>query len=149
MNPADLSAQLQNFKMKVARLILIAFAVALITGCKTVAYNPSYLRPVAQSIEPRYAGKLLILTTPADDQFVFHGRPHSLTGVAWKLNVPFGEITKKASGEIYGHLFKVGCEFGRVTDPSRFAITIQPKIEDFEWRMNELKKHRFCDHPAD
>ncbi len=132
---------------KTLRLVILAFGVVFFAGCKTVAYNPSFIRPVAQSVEPRYPGKLLILTTPSDDQFVFRGRPHSLTGVAWKLKVPFGEITKKASGEIYGHLFQSGYEFGRVPNPNRFVVTIKPKIEDFAWRMNQLKNVGFAITP--
>ena len=132
---------------KILKLVFLVFAAALITGCKTVAYNPSYIRPVAQSIEPRYPGKLLILTTPSEDQFVFHGHPDSLTGCAWNLKVPFGEIEKKASGEIYGHLFESGYEFGSVANTNRFAVTIHPKIEDFAWRMNQLKNIGFAITP--
>ena len=131
---------------KIIPALLLLNAI-LCAGCKTVEYNPSYIRPVAQSVEPRYPGKLMILTTSSEDQFVFQGHPDSLTGVAWNLKVPFGEITKKASGEIYGHLFQSGYEFGRTADTNRFAITIHPKIEDFAWRMNQLKNIGFAITP--
>jgi hypothetical protein len=129
------------------RLLFLVIAFGLVAGCKTVVYNPSYIRPVAQTVEPRYPGKLLILTTPADDQYVFQGHPDSLTGVAWKLKVPFGEMTKKASGEIYGHLFQSGYEFGREAAPGQCSIILQPKIEDFDWRMNQLKNLGFAITP--
>ena len=112
-----------------------------------MAYNPSYIRPVAQTVAPRYPGKLLILTTTADDHYVFHGHPDSLTGVAWNLKVPFGEIAKKSSGEIYGHLFQSGYEFGSEPETNQYVVTIHPQIESFAWRMNELKNLGFAITP--
>jgi hypothetical protein len=132
--------------LKSVRLIFWACTAALITGCHTVAYNPSYIRPVAQTVEPRYPGKVLIFTTPAEDKFVFQGHPNSFTGCTWSLHVPFGEITKKTSGEIYGHLFQAGYETGNVVE-NRFAVTIHPRIEGFAWRMNQLKNAGFAITP--
>jgi hypothetical protein len=48
----------------------------------------------------------------ADDKFVFHGHPKSVTGIAWNLKVPLGKMSKKMAGDTYGHLFEAGYEFG-------------------------------------
>ena len=132
---------------KILKVAFLTLAAAFIAGCKTVAYNPSYIRPVAEGVTPRYPGKLLILTSPSEDQYVFHGHPDSLTGCAWNLKVPFGEMVKKSSGEIYGHLFQSGYEFGSVANSNDFAVSIHPKIEDFAWRMNQLKNFGFAITP--
>jgi len=133
--------------IKYTKLGLVVVVASILTGCHTVAYNPSYIRPVAQTVAPRYPGKLLILTAPADDHLVFQGHPQSLTACMWSLHVPFGEIAKKASGEIYGHLFQSGYEFGSVADSHRFTVTIHPQIDDFAWRMNQLKNAGFAITP--
>jgi S1-C subfamily serine protease len=134
---------------KTWRLVLLVFGAALLAGCKTVAYNPTYTRPVAINIVPRYQGKLLLFTTPSDDKFVFHGHPKSVTGVAWNLKVPLGEMSKKMAGDIYGHLFEAGYEFGHEIDTNnnRFVVILHPQIEDFAWRMNQAKNIGFAITP--
>ena len=123
-------------------------AAVLCAGCKTVTYNPSYTRPVTMKITPRYSGKLLLYTTSAEDKFVFHGHSKSFTGIAWDLKVPLGKMSKEMAGDIYGHLFEAGYEFGSQVDTnSGYALILHPKIEDFAWRMNQAKNLGFAITP--
>jgi hypothetical protein len=134
---------------KITIPVLALFVLILCAGCKSVDYNPTYTRPLTSGILPRYQGKLLIYTTPSDDDFVFHGHPKSVTGIAWKLKVPLGKMSKKMAGDIYGRSFGAGYEFGGALDINNngFVVILHPQIEDFAWRMNQAKNLGFAITP--
>lgn len=133
---------------KITIFALAFLTVFLCVGCKTVDYDPNYTRFATTNIVAKYHGELLLFTTSSDDKFIFHGHPDSLTGTAWNLSVPLGEMSKKIAGDIYGHLFEGGYEFGDKSDTKKqFAAIIYPQIEDFSWRMNQAKNLGFAITP--
>jgi S1-C subfamily serine protease len=72
-----------------------------------------------------------------------------VTGFAWQLDAPLGELAKKTAAEIYGHSFVNGYDTANSTDfkLGSFAAIIHPQIQNFAWQFNQARNAGFAITP--
>ncbi len=135
--------------LRTAALAAGLLAIALLSGCAhTGSYNQAYL---AAARRPAIVadGKVLVVTAPADDQFVFSGKPTSFTGSANTLTLPVGSILRESALAAFADTFKGGATAaaaGSATEGG--ALIVAPRLLSFTYEYNQLKNIGFAITPT-
>ncbi len=129
--------------------LIVLSSSFLFVGCAFKGqYQPELLSKQLSSLEAKYDGKALVVTSLEDDQKNYNQGPTSLTGAATKLNVNVGSYLKEISVEVFSRLFKEGAIHSNDNNHSgNYTIVINPKILNYEWRFNQLKNLGFAITP--
>lgn len=127
-----------------AALLIVTLAAA---GCSmSTGYRPDYVQSRAVSVDERIAGKALLVTAPADDQYIFTGKPTSLTASASTLSVPLGFMVRQIAETVLGEVCTQGVDHaGAAADG--YAVIVQPRITAFEYGYPQLKNLGFAITP--
>lgn len=133
--------------MNSLRLLLLSFALLLLSGCAfNAGYNPSYLPK--ESVRLGLEGKSLVVISEVDAQWQFSGKPTSFTGSGTTLTVPLGEITKQVALKVFGAAFTGGADFRHdALGAEGYRLIIKPKISKFSYEYNQLKNLGFAITP--
>jgi hypothetical protein len=128
----------------------IALAVLALGGCAmTSTFNQGYLAAARRPVAVQADGRVLIVTTPADDAYVYTGHPTSFTGSATTLTLPLGSIVKETATAAFADAFKGGAEpAGTVKNADRYAVIVTPKLTSFSYEYNQLKNIGFAVTPT-
>jgi hypothetical protein len=85
-------------------------------------------------------GRAVILTTEADDNYVFTGNPTSFTGGGTSIAIPLGLITKEIAQHTFERMFSDGVVQTRNIDSiSTYRVVITPRIRNFSYAYNQLR----------
>lgn len=124
-------------------------ALSLIAGCTyTTRYNPALFDSPQISDQERLDGRVLVMTAPADDAWVYSGHPSSLTGGGTTLNVPLGEITREAAAKAFGDLFRGGVDrSNHVVGLESYRVVVAPRTVAFDYKYNALRNVGFAVTP--
>jgi hypothetical protein len=126
-----------------ARACLIA-AIALacaLAGCAaTGSFRPDYLSAARRPPSVHSDGRVLLVTSAADDAYVFTGHPTSFSGRATSLTLPLGVIARETAAAAFADTFGSGVDLsGGVKDPARYVVIVAPRVLDFSYSFNQLK----------
>lgn len=123
--------------------------MALLSGCAhTGSFNQAYL---AAARRPAVVadGKVQVVTAPADDEFVFSGKPTSFTGGANTLTLPIGSILRESAVAAFADAFKGGAVAGASGAAARAdALVVAPRLLAFSYEYNQLKNIGFAITPT-
>jgi hypothetical protein len=138
--------------MKVTLLMhrLLTFSLLfLIASCTTpLAYNPAYEGTLTPVPGAQLSGRGVILTTEADDNYVFAGGPTSFTGAATNISIPLGLITKEIAQHAFERMFSEGVVQTRNLESiSSYEVVITPRVRNFSYAYNSLKNAGFLITP--
>jgi hypothetical protein len=135
--------------MKLMRVGLGAFAALLLTGCAaSMAYRADYVpdKPVADS--DRITGRVLVYTTPADDDKLITAGATSFTGSGMQLTTPVGTMTKEIALKVFSKASTDGADASHdLRDASRYTIILRPQTQDFTHGFPQLKNLGFAITP--
>ncbi|MDO8907549.1 MAG: hypothetical protein Q7W55_03500 [Pseudohongiella sp.] len=122
-------------------LILMALAFAAISACtSTLQYNPQYEGRILPAPGAQLAGRAVIFTTEAEDNYIYTGNPTSFTGGGTKISIPLGLITKEISQNGFERIFSDGAVLARDLDAvSDYRVIVRPRISNFSYAYNQLK----------
>lgn len=137
-------------KPRFVRFVGAVLAVLAVAGCSsTSSYNPSYLAAARRPAAVMSDGKVLLVTTPQDDAYVYTGNPTSFTGSATTLTIPLGSIVRETAVAAFTDTFKGGVDVAaQVTDPSRYVVIVAPKLVSYSYEYNQLKNVGFAITPT-
>jgi hypothetical protein len=133
----------------VRRLSILLAGLAGLAGCTfATTFNASYFpqRPVPE--DQRIDGRVLVLTDPQDDAYVYSGSPTSFTGSATTLTLPLGQITREAAAAAFTNVFRGGAE--KSNDRSgldRYRTIVTPRVKSFTYEYNALRNLGFAATP--
>lgn len=132
------------------RLTMLVPAIALVSGCAfTGKYDPSYLAAARKPADHVVDGKVLIVTSQTDDEYVFSGHPTSFTGSATTLTLPVGQITKEAAKAAFGDRFKDGADTTTALQSAAgYRLIVAPKVTKFSYEYNQAKNLGFAITPT-
>ena len=132
--------------MKILNTILVILVISVFASCtNTVQYKPGILSPKLSTLEAKYDGKALIFTEEEEDKKDYTQNPTSFTGSATKLKANIGTHLKEISKEVFSKLFKDGADHANsLENKEQYTIIIQPTIEDYQYRYNQLKNLGFA-----
>lgn len=122
------------------RIVLIS-CLLLTSACTTsVSYNPSLEGRLMPIPGPQFEGRGVILTTEADDNYVFEGGPTSFTGGGSSIRIPLGLITKEIAQHAFERMFDDGVIQTRDIESLRdYTVIITPRIRNFSYAYNQLQ----------
>jgi hypothetical protein len=131
------------------RMATVAAALCALAGCAhRGALNPTYFPRQGFAEEQRVDGRALVITAPADDAFVYEGRPESFTGSATTLALPLGVITREAAAIAFGDLFRGGADrTNAVAGLESYRVVIAPRATRFSYAYNALRNLGFAVTP--
>lgn len=135
---------------RLARLLAGALAAFVLAGCaSTGTYNPAYLAAARRPAATQVDGRVLVVTSPQDDAFVYTGNPTSFTGSATTLTLPLGSIVRETAVAAFADTFKSGAEAApAVKDVARYVVIVSPKLSSFSYEYNQLKNAGFAITPT-
>jgi hypothetical protein len=130
------------------RWLLILVAAWLSACAHTGTLNQAYLS-AARRPDANVPGKVLVLSTASDDAYQFVGSPTSLTGAAWTLTLPMGQIMRESAVAAYADVFRGGATAGaQLPESSSYAYVVSPKLLSFSYEYNQLKNVGFAITPT-
>jgi hypothetical protein len=128
-------------------LLVFGVLYLFVSGCSyNVGYNPNYV----PDEEPEHlsADEVILIMDEVDEEYVFLGKPTSMTGGGTTLEVPLGFILKEVSEEILEDRFSGGVDFANEFTPGeQYLFALNPEITGFEYRYNQLKNAGFAITP--
>lgn len=135
---------------RLVRLLAGALLASALIGCaSTGSYNASYLAAARRPAAIQTDGKVLIVTAPQDDGYVYSGNPTSFTGSATTLTLPLGAIAREAAVAAFADTFKSGADVApAVQDPARYVVVVAPRLVGFSYEYNQLKNAGFAITPT-
>lgn len=135
---------------RLVRMLAGALAASALVGCATTgSYNASYLAAARRPATIQTDGRVLIVTTPQDDAYVYTGNPTSFTGRATTLTLPLGAIVREAAVAGFADTFKSGADVATtVKDPARYVVIVAPRLASFSYEYNQLKNAGFAITPT-
>jgi hypothetical protein len=110
-------------------------------GCITrrVEYHPDYV-PSVLSPGLSAPGRALLLVEPADEAYVFRGRPNSFHAGGVTMELPLGRIVARSSERILQELFEDGCVTApRIDSTVRYSAVIRIKPLSYEYAFNQIR----------
>jgi hypothetical protein len=110
-------------------------------GCVTrrVEYHPDYMSSVL-SPGMSVTGRALLLVEPADEAYVFRGRPQSFHAGGVTMEMPLGQIISRSSQRVLNDLFEEGCVVAPRTDTTfRYAAALRIKPLSYEYAFNQIR----------
>jgi hypothetical protein len=133
-------------KQGLIRLVVATFVVLWVSGCAyNVAYNPSYLPP-APSVT-KSEGKVLIMMTAEQEQWVYSDHPTSFTGSGTTLTIPIGSITKQVALSVFEKYFQQVGAGENMQQAADYQLVVNPVVQHFEYAYNQLKNLGFAITP--
>lgn len=129
------------------RLMMISL-ISQLAGCVSyrVGYTPAYV-PQTQAGGAQIEGKALLYIDPSDENYVFTGRPSSLTGGGSTLVIPLGKINKEIALAALGGLFS-RCEAADTRDGAAgYVAVIQSRVVSYDYQYNSLRNLTFAVTP--
>lgn len=135
--------------MRIRLRLLMILGTTLLSACAhTGTLNQSYLS-AARRPEATASGKVLVLSSPADLAYQFVGNPTSLTGAAWTLTLPMGQITSATAVAAYSDVFRGGATpASALPAAGSHDYVIVPKLLAFSYEYNQLKNAGFAITPT-
>jgi hypothetical protein len=132
----------KNIKMKLPgksnsliAVILVSIAI-LFSGCTIkVPMAPNVGRLEIYNKYPVEAG---LLITKETKNYIFKGNPESFTASARPHEFPLGEALEKASSQVFLQVFQKLRLYRTFDEAKKADIIIEPKIEDFHFRYDQL-----------
>ncbi len=121
----------------------------LLSGCTTmVRYNPDYITQDLPTFEGVYDGKALVVTSIEDDNKIYSQKPSSFTGSANTIQLKLGNYIKNIAVEVLSQMFREGADHStEIPESSDYRIIIEPKINSFDYKYNQLKNLGFAITP--
>ena len=115
-------------------MLAVAGLVA-VTGCSTtVRYSPDVVAQHIQRVGAPLPGKVLVHTTPAQDAYVYGGRPSTFAGSAVKANIPFGQMSREIALKTFEGAFRQGAVAGHsMRNAADYQVIIMPQITHFNY----------------
>lgn len=131
------------------RAALAALSLSLLAACShTGAYNQAYLA-AARKPDASVPGKVLVVTSPADDAYVYTGKPTSFTGGATSITLPLGVIVREAALAAANDTFAGGATAAASAENAKgYSYVITPKLLGFSYEYNQLKNVGFAITPT-
>jgi hypothetical protein len=110
-------------------------------GCITrrVEYHPDYV-PSVLSPGLSTPGRALLLVEPADEAYVYRGKPHSFHAGGVTMEMPLGQIISRSSERVLQDLFQDGCVVAPRIDPTfRYTAAIRIKPLTYDYAFNQIR----------
>ena len=116
-------------------------ASLLLTGCVTAgSYQPAFFDLPADgalAAGPAVDGRVLVVTSPAQDGLVFKDHPTTFTGSLYTLQLPLGVIVREAALKAFGEAFAGGAEHGGERPAgASFTAVVTPAVTRFDWEVH-------------
>lgn len=119
----------------------LSLAAAALGGCATTAgVHHEYVK--AEQTAPSVSGEAVIML---DRNQTITASPKSLTGGAWTLTEPVGEIMATTAETIFDAGFSGGSSVGAAPKPEAYAIGL--KLQDFSYKYDQLSNLGFAVTP--
>jgi hypothetical protein len=125
--------------------IRIIVAALLLGGCAyQVGYDPGYVPGGAPSFIAR--GKLLLVMSEADRNFIYEGSPISAVGDFTTLTIPLGAIMTQIAQEVFSSCFSMGVEVTDKAEPGTdYVLAIEPDISRFMYGYTRFLDESFAE----
>jgi hypothetical protein len=125
------------------RIVAVVFAGLVATGCAGPRYQGAFDSKAFATLkiaeDRRIDGRALIVTSAADDGYVFSGPPTSITGRATLLSAPLGVIAREAAVGVFGNLFRGGAETRRgEAEAFPGTVMLSPRVTGFAYTYGFL-----------
>lgn len=128
------------------RPALLGLVVVLLSSCSyKVGFDASYLPPAV--VAGKHAGKVLVLMSPQEQEWIYEGNPTSFTGGGTTLTAPLGNITKQVAIEVFSRHFDTVDTAEALPEDGQYIIVANPRIRHFEYAYNQLKNLGFAITP--
>ncbi len=122
------------------KLALLLCLLSISACTAAVSYNPSFEGRMMPIPGAQLEGRGVILTTEADDNYVFLGGPTSFTGGGTNISIPLGLITKEIAQHTFERMFDGGVVQTRdINSINNYTVVITPRIRNFSYAYNQLK----------
>jgi hypothetical protein len=89
-------------------------------------------------IEKKFPVEAGLLITEETKNYIFKGNPESFTASARPHEFPLGDALEKASIQTFSQIFKKVNLVRTYEEAKKYRIFIEPKIEDFHFRYDQL-----------
>lgn len=117
-------------------VVLISTIIFLCSGCAVkIPMSPDvgYL-----GISKKLPAKAALLIPEDTRKYVFTGKPESLTGALRPHAFPLGMAMEQASVQAFSQVFRDVSLVRTPAEAKRYGIVIEPEIEDFHFRYDQL-----------
>ncbi len=122
--------------LRIGAVILLLGSVTFYTGCTVnVPMTPIVGKIEIQEKLPVEAGLLISEET---GNYIFRGNPESYTASARPHEFPLGKALENASMQTFTQVFKDVTLVRTSDDANKYKIFIEPIIEDFHFRYDQL-----------
>ena len=125
----------------IPKLTFAIFFLSFSVSCTTsLSYNSQYEGTIGSLSGSQLSGRAAILTTEADENYIYSGSPTSFTGGGSKISIPLGFITKQIAENVFERMFVDGVvPIKDSANAQEYRIVIIPKIRNFSYAYNQLK----------
>lgn len=128
-------------------LALLSLVAVLAAGCAYKAsFNRKYLDD-SPGAGVRIDGAAALFVEPRDEQYVFKGRPKSLTARGSTIEMPLGRMNREIALATLGPVFREGLRPAKGRDGAAGSHVIQTRIAGYEYRFNTLRNLTFKNTP--
>ena len=138
----------KNIKMKlsgksISVIVVLLISIVILSSCGAikVPMAPNVGKIKINEKLPVEAGLLITVETK---NYIFKGNPESFTGSARSHEFPLGEALEKASSQAFLQVFQKLRLFRTFDEAKESVIIIEPKIEDFHFRYDQLSYAGFA-----
>jgi hypothetical protein len=120
---------------------LCVLALIIVAGCtKFIPMSPKIgelvlLKPIPVEVA--------LLVTDETRNYVYRGRPSSLTGSAGTLEFPLGQALETVSMDAFSQVFRKVVVVRTLSDAQRYPAHIKPSVEAFDFRIEPFNSSPF------
>lgn len=116
----------------------VVLATLFLGSCAaSLAYRAAYVPEAPTSAVDRVKGRVLIFTTPTDDNRSIKPGPTSVT--AFKMNVQAGVIAREIAVTVFSRVADGADESHDLANANRYAIVLRPQIENIHYGFTHPK----------
>ncbi|WP_143814966.1 hypothetical protein [Magnetofaba australis] len=115
--------------------------MALLSGCATtIAVSPVDLASAPKvTLDVKLPGHAIVQMSQSAQSLIFDGPPVTFEGSATTLQAPIGEITRRATLQVFQSLFEGGASMGEsAVSAAPGELVVTPEIITMEWGYQPL-----------
>jgi hypothetical protein len=126
-----------------------AISLLALSGCTSSDANRADYLPektVAEAL--RIDGRVLVDTTPVDDEHLVTAVATSFAGSGAKLTTPVGTIAREVAVRVFSRAARDGAvASSELGDLGRYSMVVRPEVMDFSYGFPQLKNLGFAITP--
>jgi hypothetical protein len=139
MEPIQLCRRLPDYLSKGHGLLVVPWLAGLVLlACGCTVKVPVHPEVGALEVKDKLPVVTALLVTQETQGYIFHGYPANLTAGGRWHDFLLGEALEKASLQAFSQVFQQVSVVRTEAEAKRFQLAIEPKIEDFRFRYDQV-----------